>query len=79
MAKRKKLNIGHRNHNNNRIRNIGTEANRAEKKMEKLLKLFKDGRLRSSGDKIRKIQGMEKGSKRHQSLQGYVKSLRDKI
>ena len=71
--------IGHVNLVTNKERRIKAEIKQCEKKMEKLLKLYKDGRQRHCGDKVRKIQGMASGSKRHKALQSYIAKLKDKV
>lgn len=82
MAKgrRKKAhNIGHANASSNRERRIKTEIRRCTKKMEKLLRLFAEGKPRNCGDKVRKIQGMKPGSKRHKALQSHISTLQGKV
>lgn len=82
MAKgrRKKAhNIGHANNFANRTRRLKTEVHKAEKKMEKLLRLFKEERPRNCGDTVRKIQGIAPGSKRHKSLQAHISFLKGKM
>jgi hypothetical protein len=71
--------IGHANTSTNRIRKIEFEVKRSEKKMVKLLRLFNEGRPRHCGDKVRKIQGIKSGSKRHKNLQSHIDMLKGKL
>lgn len=77
--KKKKHCIGHANFSTNRIRRIKVEIHKAEKKMEKLLRLFNDGKLRNSSDTVRKIQGIKSGCQRHKNLQAHISMLKGKL
>lgn len=77
--KKKTRNIGHANFADNRERRIQTEIRRCTKKMEKLLRLFSEGRPRNSGDTVRKIQGIKPGSQRHKNLQAHISRLESKL
>lgn len=72
----KQHNVGHANHASNRIMKIKREIKKAEKKMEKLLQLFKKNKQRDCGDTIRKVQGIKEGSKRHINLQEHISTLK---
>lgn len=77
--KKRQHNIGHANHASNRERRIKTEINKATKKMEKLLRLYEEGRPRNSSDTVRKIQGIKPGSQRHKNLQAHISTLKGKL
>jgi hypothetical protein len=77
--KKKQHSIGHANFATNRVRRIKMEIRKTERKMEKLLRLFREGKQRSSGDAVRKIQGIKEGSQRHKNLQSHISVLRGKL
>ena len=77
--KKKQHKIGHANYLDNKNRRLKTEVNKAIKKMEKLLRLFEEGRPRNSSDIVRKIQGIKSGSKRHERLQAHISFLKGKL
>lgn len=77
--KSKQHKIGYANYSANKEKRIKKEIKKTEKKMEKLLRLFKEGRPRKCKDKVKTIQGIVNGSKRHNNLKNHISSLKGKL
>jgi len=71
--------IGHANFSGNKNRRIKKEIHKHTKKMEKLLRLFVEGKERHCKDTKRKIQGIVKDSKRHKAIQSHIEMLKGMV
>ena len=70
-----------RNEASNRIRRIKSEINKCEKKLNKLLARFSEGKKRwklkgKKKEPIDKLQGIAPGSKRHERLEAHISFLK---
>ena len=81
-GKSNKLKI--RNIESNRVRRIKLEIRKCEKKMEKLLRLYTEGKKRwklQGGEKVEtnKLQGIMPDGKRHKALLAHIEELKGKV
>ena len=87
MAKEKKKKLKHCDTASNKRDRIKREIKKAQKKLEKLLKLHTEGKKRwtrdRKGNKIdrkdNKTQGIISGSKRHKGLLEHITQLKSQV